>query len=99
MRLSSDTLRKELADIPKEEQAIAAIKMVIEAAVTYEKIQRLHHELYLLQAQYNNNVRDVNLQISELRKECKHRECRFYGDPSGNNDSYYCCQICGAEDI
>ena len=36
-------------------------------------------------------------EIQKLRDKCDHPETTFHSDPSGNNDSYFSCDICGKE--
>lgn len=35
--------------------------------------------------------------IQSTKEECRHESTSYHPDPSGNNDSYYKCDICGAE--
>lgn len=41
--------------------------------------------------------KELDAELSEIRRTCKHRNQEYYPDPSGNNDSSYICHDCGAE--
>lgn len=36
-------------------------------------------------------------QLAQLRLRCKHWDFSFHGDPSGGNDSFHRCEVCGKE--
>jgi hypothetical protein len=36
-------------------------------------------------------------EIDEIRRSCNHELTTYHPDPSGNNDSYMECEICGKE--
>lgn len=38
----------------------------------------------------------INKELSDIRSKCPHSEFHRIYDASGNNDSEYCCDICGA---
>lgn len=44
---------------------------------------------------YERRMKTLAKEMAELRKQCGHWETTFHGDPSGNNDSYNECTICG----
>ncbi len=56
-----------------------------------KKIIYYAHENYL--AVKNSCETD----IQKLRDKCDHPETTFHSDPSGNNDSYFSCDVCGKE--
>jgi ribosomal protein S27E len=39
--------------------------------------------------------KELDEQFLKVRQKCKHWQTTFHPDPSGNNDSYYECTICG----
>lgn len=66
-----------------------------------EKIKYISH-LISLEIERQDKVKRDNIEkLREiqihLRTICDHSERSFYPDPSGNNDSYYVCDICGLE--
>jgi DNA repair exonuclease SbcCD ATPase subunit len=40
---------------------------------------------------------EINRATAAIRKDCLHWQTTYYPDPSGNNDSSTCCDICGKE--
>lgn len=52
------------------------------------KKQDLQNELII-------NLQKIDKDILELQNRCPHYSTTYYGDPSGGNDSYTCCDICG----
>lgn len=41
-------------------------------------------------------LRAIEQSLLAVQNTCPHYERTFHGDPSGNNDSWTCCDICGA---
>lgn len=37
------------------------------------------------------------LDVTEIKKRCTHPTTTYFPDPSGNNDSYTQCDVCGRE--
>jgi len=44
---------------------------------------------------YHNGIEECNKRLRDLYKKCPHTSTVFHADPSGNNDSYSECLICG----
>jgi len=51
-------------------------------------------ELCKLQKRYGEFQKEHNRQFEEIRDRCDHN-WQYHPDPSGNNDSGYCCTGCG----
>jgi hypothetical protein len=51
----------------------------------------------VLHKQFQNAMKELDENISEVRKLCSHSSTTYHPDPSGNNDSCYTCDICGLE--
>lgn len=66
-----------------------------------EEIQSLKYlyETQLKEAdkEYRERCEEINKKLSLLRKECSHQNKTWNPDPSGNNDSFYSCDVCGTE--
>lgn len=58
---------------------------------------RIFKEIADLQARHRDQLRELELQLSELKNKCTEHDWIYYPDPSGNHDSCYCCQHCGKE--
>ena len=50
-----------------------------------------HHQTYLIM------IKSINKEIAALRKLCEHNDVSWHPDPSGNNDRYMSCNVCGEE--
>jgi uncharacterized protein YukE len=46
---------------------------------------------------HEKRIDKIDREIASLRSRCSHRQRTWHGDPSGGNDSYYRCDICGKE--
>jgi len=49
------------------------------------------------QMNYDKKIKDLKATIKEWQKKCQHWTRTYHPDPSGNNDSFYECNICGKE--
>lgn len=57
-------------------------------------------ELYELEQEYNNKVNIIKTRwklLKEGKLKCDHPVSTYYPDASGNNDSFYICDICSEE--
>lgn len=43
---------------------------------------------------HQEEIKKINGEIKEIREKCLHISKTYHGDASGNNDSFYCCDIC-----
>lgn len=62
-----------------------------------ELIDKLGQDLVSAQHKFNEYKLDIRYKIKQLQEKCKHPKRKYYPDPSGNNDSCYCCEFCGLE--
>ena len=70
----------------------------VSPVVQIEKsIQTCDSNLKSLKDEYERCQRKIEVEIRELRKMCSHEDKTYNPDPSGNNDSYYHCNVCGKE--
>lgn len=58
-------------------------------------IDNREQALASINKQYNEDVDKFRKDIKEIMKTCSHDFRIYHPDPSGNNDSYYSCDICG----
>ncbi len=42
-------------------------------------------------------IKEINGKIAAVRRSCKHTKTTYHPDASGNNDSWYTCDVCGLE--
>lgn len=61
------------------------------------EIKKLESELETAFKVYKNKKAEIEKEIGKLRESCQHPKATFYSDPSGNNDSYFSCDLCGKE--
>lgn len=50
-----------------------------------------------LDAEYKAKKDALRQTLREAQAKCDHHKTTYHPDPSGNNDSYTECDICGAE--
>lgn len=64
---------------------------------TYIKslINNVKHEIELEEIRHNNIIAKLVDNINKIRDDCDHQSRTYHYDPSGGNDSYYECDICG----
>lgn len=62
-----------------------------------DKIYDLEFKKKLALKDYQQTIKYLDDKISEIRKSCPHENVSFNPDPSGNNDSYMSCDVCGEE--
>jgi hypothetical protein len=60
--------------------------------------KRLREELQILKKDFDAAVGRNKDSVTELQKECKHRQRTYYGDPAGGNDSFHECNDCGKQE-
>lgn len=70
---------------------------VLKIAKIKSKIEQLEKSKTTLKKEFEEKVKNVNKDILNVQKECPHIWKR-YSDPSGGNDSFDCCLICGKEE-
>ncbi len=57
----------------------------------------LNLQLEVALEEYESICRRINKRITMIQTICKHKHKTFHPDPSGNNDSFYSCDICDKE--
>ena len=62
-----------------------------------QKIYKLQEKLVKEQFAYEKKIKKIKTEIFEIMKNCPHNKISFHSDPSGNNDSFMECSICGKE--
>lgn len=92
--MSPSTIRF-LIDTGKTSEEIEDI--LIKDSILRREVQSYNAQLANLKEKYEQSVKEIKSKISELRLKCPHHETSFNQDPSGNNDSYYNCTLCGKE--
>jgi hypothetical protein len=60
-------------------------------------IRVVNKTLQDVQNNYEKTVKDLKTNIKNYQNKCKHWTRTYNPDPSGNNDSFYECNICGKE--
>jgi len=50
-----------------------------------------------LQKEYDAKREYLKQKLKEAQTKCNHPKTTFHPDPSGNNDSYRECSVCGKE--
>lgn len=82
---ASESIAKEIVDTLDE--AMLTNKRVSEIRKAKDDLAETHKKI----------LKEKDLELQAFQKMCKHPLTNYYPDPSGNNDSYTECDICGAE--
>jgi hypothetical protein len=53
--------------------------------------------IIVLQEKYDRDKAALESRKNEIVKKCPHLQLTYHPDPSGNNDSWYSCDVCNAE--
>ncbi len=61
------------------------------------EIKSLHREIEKELIKYEEKKKVLEAGIKMQQEKCEHWTTNFHPDPSGNNDSYYECAICGKD--
>ena len=62
-----------------------------------ERVLSLQNKLSYIWLEYASRKSKINKKILDLQNACPHNETKYHSDPSGNNDSFHSCQVCGKE--
>lgn len=62
-----------------------------------QRIEELCRKKYELTEKYEDEIKEIEREIKTVRTICAHGKTTYHPDPSGNNDSFESCDICGAE--
>ena len=68
---------------------------VMEADKIHNEIRVWEQQEREIRQDYDENLKEIREQIRKIQKSCGHESKKYYPDASGNNDSYYICNICG----
>ena len=49
------------------------------------------------QLRHKQSIQELNSCMDKIQTRCPHYEYTYHEDPSGNNDDYYSCDLCGKE--
>lgn len=91
-----EQLNQELKALRPQKEPITMDKLP--TAQVKEKIAGLRLRLHREQERHEKAVKKLKAAIFDIQENgCSHETCSFNPDPSGNNDSYYECDVCGRE--
>lgn len=60
-----------------------------------EQVASIFTEREQIRFSYEKTNDELDKRLRKVQEECPHLTSTFTPDPSGNNDSYYTCNICG----
>ena len=60
-------------------------------------IKIIHQDMDRENLRHEAAIRAYKEKLKAYREQCNHWTRTYYADPSGNNDSFYECDICGKE--
>lgn len=103
MKITEDmmtTILKEIhtAEITSlDKQAEFIVSRINQAEQILNDIDVIHKNQNTIDEQYKRQKQDLNAAITKIQNECPHYDTTYYPDPTGNNDSFYECRLCGKE--
>jgi hypothetical protein len=50
-----------------------------------------------LEKKHEKEKAELEKDLSEIRKKCKHESITWFGDPAGGSDSFEECNVCGKQ--
>ena len=62
-----------------------------------ESIHKIRLESMRIEEELKSKEMSLENQLAEVQELCPHSRVSFYNDPSGNNDSFYECNVCSKE--
>lgn len=89
------TIKDILAQKILGEEAAEKLKEYHEAIALKDRINTLWREINTENERHNEAVKHLQDGIRKMQGMCKHQDTTYHPDPSGNNDSYTECNICG----
>lgn len=66
-------------------------------AVTRQQMQRYHLVLAAENKRHYAKIAKLANELAMIRHACKHPKTTYYPDAAGGSDSWYECDICGAD--
>lgn len=77
--------------------SVAALMKLDDLRKVKDKIAMLKERVFQERLRHQRELDALNLQIASAQLECHHERTKQHPDPSGNNDSFTECLICGKE--
>jgi len=69
--------------------------VIAEASHIKLLIDNINNKIYLEEERHKKLIDKLIDDKSKIRDDCKHFSVTYHSDPSGGNDSYHECDICG----
>ena len=82
---------------PREDLATYLGKRLVDIQHIEKDRFRILEKIIALKRQHRQELDIEDKKLRELNNICPHYSLTYHPDPSGNNDSYYRCSICGLE--
>lgn len=83
--------------IIKSNTEAGAVKLINEAEITAAAVASLNRQANSIREECNRNLVKIENDLSFLRQKCSHPVIRRNPDPSGGNDRFAECLVCGKE--
>lgn len=64
-------------------------------ATIAQKSRELKQTILEVQRKADARIKNLEKKLTQLQNTCSHSKTTFHSDPSGNNDSFLECEICG----
>lgn len=93
--LSENVIQKIIGNRDDSNQELSIL--ISKAFNTANLVQRLENDVEQERDRHNELIKKLKSKLASIQHDCTHLAKTYHPDASGNNDSYYSCDICGAE--
>ena len=93
MKVSKELIDSILKDGRDSEHIATIVSKYINMT---SELNKLKNELLKNEADFISRKRVIEDKIEKIRLDCRHPTVSRYSDPSGGNDSFHECDVCGA---
>ena len=95
--MSEELIKQLIKSCPKDKIDVELPVLINKAANTLTLVEKCNTEIDDEIRRHEALLKKLRSNLSSIRRDCTHAVKTYHGDPSGNNDSCYICDICGAE--
>lgn len=96
MKISEKIIQRVCGTVdPKDAEAIA--RVLNRYSDIKSSISKVKEDIYKENLRHLEELKKLNGAIATLQGTCDHPDTQRHSDPSGNNDSWKECLICGKE--
>lgn len=92
--MKKETLQKYIESYTGDNLAADLARLIKQVDTVLQERTSIDRQWRTFEDEKYAKIKELELLERDLQASCPHLESSFYGDPSGNNDSYYQCDLC-----